>query len=166
MNIQKKDITQLWQQNKIVCVTTNGYIKKSGQAVMGRGNAKAMANIIPKLPIFLAKHIQKFGNVVGPIYRRVISFPVKPICGTYDDALSHIQNRYTPGDQVPGFFCKAQIEIIEQSMKQLNLIIKNYSNLIPEVYLPIPGIDNGQLDFDKIKPILETADSRIIFVHL
>ncbi|MDD4081758.1 MAG: hypothetical protein PHD05_00080 [Sphaerochaetaceae bacterium] len=165
MNIQKLDIRQLWKQGEIVCVTTNGFIKKNGDAVMGRGNAKAMADIIPRLPTFLALHIKKYGNVVGPIYQRVLAFPVKPIQGTREDALSHMKNNYGPNDVVPGFFCKAQINIIEKSMEQLNNIIVRYSDKCPKVYLPIPGVNNGQINFEDIKSILERANPRIVFIH-
>jgi hypothetical protein len=154
MNIIKANIIDLWKQGKIVCVTTNGFVKKDGSAVMGRGNALAMAQIIPDLPKLLGQFIKKYGNRVGFIYQRsVIAFPVKPITGDYNNLLTHIQKRYKSTDiNIPGFWCKADVNIIETSMNQLNSLIKKFN--LEEVYLPVPGVNNGQLKFTDVEPIL------------
>lgn len=154
MNIIKANITDLWKQGKIVCTTTNGFVKKDGSAVMGRGNAFAMAQTIPDLPKLLGQFIKKYGNRVGFIYQRsVIAFPVKPITGNYNDLLTHIQKRYKPTDiNIPGFWCKADSKIIEISMNQLNDLVKKFK--LEEVYLPVPGVNNGQLKFTEVEPIL------------
>jgi len=161
INIQTLDITQLWKQNKFVCVTTNGFIKKDKNAVMGRGNAFAMAKLIPELPKNLGIHLEKYGNNVGFIYDRVIAFPVKPIIGKWDDALDHIKKTHHQTDIIPGFWCKADIKIIEASINQLNQLIDFYK--LKEVYCPVPGIKNGALNFADIKQILNKACDSIIF---
>ena len=61
MNIIKANIIDLWKQNNIVCITTNGFVKKSGEGVLGRGNALAMARTIPTLPKLLGNFIIKYG---------------------------------------------------------------------------------------------------------
>lgn len=165
MNIIKANIVDLWKQGKIVCVTTNGFVKKSGEAVMGRGNALAMAQAIPQLPGNLAAHIKKNGNNVGPIFNRVIAFPVKPVTGNYNQLLFHIQKRYKPTDSnIPGFWCKADLSIINNSMMQLNEFIDKFN--LEKVYLPIPGVNNGQLKFEDVKSILEKGSNKITFVQL
>ena len=88
---------------------------------MGRGNALAMFQTIPQLPINLAIHIKRNGNVVGPIYKDVIAFPVKPAFGTYEQVLDKVHYMYKPGNQIPGYHCKAELKLIEQSLKQLYL---------------------------------------------
>jgi len=98
LDIKNLDITQLWQQGKIVCVTTNGFIKKDGNSVMGKGNALAMAKLIPELLKNLGQHLTKYGNNVGFIYDRVIAFPVKPTNGTWNDALDHIKKTHHQSD--------------------------------------------------------------------
>lgn len=153
MDIIKADITNLWRQGKIVCVTTNGFTKKDGSAVMGRGNALAMAQLIPDLPKLLGQFIRKYGNRVGFIYQRsIIAFPVKPVTGNIHNALPHIVKKFKETDTIPGFWCKADPQIIEISMNQLNNLIKKFN--LKEVYLPIPGVNNGQLKFEDIEPIL------------
>jgi hypothetical protein len=155
MNIIKVNITNLWKQGKIVCVTTNGFVKRDGSAVMGRGNALAMAQTIPDLPKLLGQFIKKYGNRVGFIYQKsIIAFPVKPITGTIHNALPHITQKmkFKETDTIPGFWCKADLTIIETSMTQLNELIKKFN--LKEVYLPVPGVNNGQLKFTEVESIL------------
>ena len=164
MNIIKVNIVDLYKTGKIVCVTTNGFIKKNGQGVLGRGNALAMATAIPQLPINLANHIKRNGNVVGPIFKGIISFPVKPAMGNYEQVLDKVRYMYKPGQQIPGYHCKADLKLIEQSMNQLNDFINKFN--LEEVYLPLPGTSNGELKFQDVKPILEKGNSKIIYCSL
>ena len=159
-------MVSLWKNGNVVCVTTNGFVKKSGEAVMGRGNALAMAQAIPELPKLLGSFIKKYTNRVGFIYNRSdINFPVKPSSGNYDDLLPYIQ-KYKPTDiiNIPGFWCKADPSIIEISIDQLNDLITKFN--LEKVYLPIPGVNNGQLKLEDIKPILKKASSKVIYCSL
>ena len=164
INIQKQNIVDLWKSGKIVCVTTNGYIKKDGSSVMGRGNALAMANAVPNLSKKLGEHLRKYGNIVRFIENQIICFPVKPTFGKLENALDHIKGRYKQTDTIPGFWCKASLEIIKSSMQQLNNLIKDRK--LTEVYLPIPGVSNGALTFKDVEPILELARNEIVFITL
>ncbi|MFA7507565.1 MAG: hypothetical protein WCZ11_04940, partial [Bacilli bacterium] len=94
------------------------------------------------------------------------AFPVKPIEGTWKDALSHVQNRFKKSDKIPGFWCKADLSIIEKSFIQLNEIIEKYDKLIKTVYLPLPGINNGQLNFESIEPLLKDVHKKVTLIHL
>lgn len=161
INVQNLNITLLWQQGKVICVTTNGFVKKDGTAVMGRGNALAMAKIIPELPKNLATHLTKYGNTVGLIYDRIIAFPVKPDKGNWEDALDHIKKNHHKTDSIPGFWCKASPTIIEKSLNRLNQLIDFYK--LNEVYLPVPGVKNGALNLADIDHILQKANKQIIF---
>jgi len=166
MKIIKANIVELWKQGKIVCITTNGYIKKSKEGVLGRGNALAMAKLILDLPKNLGQHLEKYGNIVGFIYERIIVFPVKPSYGNYEQTLDHIKPRFKPTDEnVPGFWCKADLGLIQRSMIQLSYLIKD--NNLKEVYLPIPGVSNGGLDKDVVLKILEKiTPEEVIFCYL
>jgi hypothetical protein len=164
VNVIKANIIDLYKIGAIVCVTTNGYIKKNGRAVMGRGNALAMATLYSTLPDNLAAHIKKNGNVVGPILNRVISFPVKPAAGTYDQVLDKIKYMYKPGQKIPGYHCKADLKLIERSLDQLNEFINKYN--LEEVYLPLPGCSNGELKFEDIEYILKKGSDKIIYCSL
>jgi len=65
---------------------------------------------------------------------------------------------------IPGFWCKADPSIIETSIDQLNDLITKFN--LEKVYLPIPGVNNGQLKLEDIKPILKKASSRVIYCSL
>lgn len=136
------DIKDLWRQGEIVCVTTNGFIKRNNEGVMGRGNALAMAQLIPGLAKHLGEHIKTKGNIVGFIYERIIAFPVKPSSCRIDQALPFVTTRST-SSIIPGFHCKASIPLICSSANSLIHIAR----AIPEkmIYLPVPGIVNGGL---------------------
>ncbi len=164
MNIIKANIITLHENGKIICITTNGFIKKNNQGVLGRGNALAAATRYPTLPINLAIHIKQNGNVVGPIGKRIISFPVKPASGNYEQVLDKVRYMYKPGNQIPGYHCKADLKLIEQSLNQLGEFINKFN--LEEVYLPLPGCNNGELEFKDVEPILETGDKRIIYCSL
>jgi len=164
MNIIKANIVDLHKNGKIVCITTNGFIKKNGQGVLGRGNALAMATYYPRLPSNLAAHIKQNGNCVGAIGKRIISFPVKPISGNYNQVLNKVRYMYKPDQIIPGYHCKASLELIERSMDQLIEFIKKFN--LEEVYLPLPGTSNGELTLEDIKPILMKGSDKIIYCSL
>jgi hypothetical protein len=152
MKLIQNNICDLWLLGKTVCVTTNGYVKQNGSAVMGRGNAFAMKNIIPGLDEKLGEHIRQHGNNVGFIFHRVIAFPVKPAVGTFEQALPHVRDIYAGSVQVPGFHCQADLTIIERSAKQLAQLIRDKN--ISEVYLPVPGVGNGRLTKQQVIPVI------------
>lgn len=169
MNHIKANIVDLWKDGKIVCVTTNGYIKKNGEGVMGRGNALAMAKLIPDLPKALGKSLKIDGLHTTMIWDRIISFPVKyhSASNLYRNAaLSRVQYMYRdPDKMIPGYHLKADPELIYRSMLELNQIILEHLEW-DNVYLPFPGISNGELSINDIQDSIDIADSRIIFVSL
>lgn len=156
MLIINKNISDLWKSGKIICVTTNGFIKKSGESVMGAGTAGEMVKVIPDLPKYLAKFIGLYGHVVGFIYNNIISFPTKPVTGQIGDALPSFIQKMGGIEKikgpVPGCWCKSDINIIERSLDQLINLIDLYN--LQEVFLPVPGTGYGQLDFKKVENAL------------
>jgi len=164
MNVIKANIVDIYKAGKIVCATTNGFVKKNGEGVCGKGNALALATYIPGLKFALGRHISVRGNVVGFIADRVIAFPTKPSTGTINELMTNCRIKFKKGELVPGFWCKSDLKLIESSMEQLNKLIET-SNL-EEVYLPVPGVANGQLSYADVEPILKKGSSKIIFVSL
>lgn len=126
----------LWStKNGAICITTNGTIKKNGEAVMGRGCALEATKKHPGIQKILGSRLQDKGNHVhkfigmGFPYPLLITFPVKH-----------------------NWWEKADIKLIEQSCHELVQLIGQ--SLI--VYLPRPGCGNGGLNWEKeVKPILE-----------
>lgn len=125
-----------WRKpNHVVCLTTNGFVKKDGNAVMGRGCAAEAVKRLPFLPGTLAKHIQQNGNKAGYLflpdstYGGIAAFPVKH-----------------------NWFEKADLLLIAAS----TLWLHTQATLKPDwiFLLPRPGCGNGQLDYCDVRPLL------------
>ena len=127
----KEVFGNLWYFPGIIAITTNGFVKRDGSCVMGRGCAKEAAVRFEWLPRKLGAAISKHGNHVFyfPEYR-LITFPVKHVW-------------WEPADP----------KLIERSARELLETINNLKTPEP-VYLPRPGCGNGQLRWENVKEIL------------
>lgn len=136
-------------EENIVCVTTNGIIKRDGTAVMGAGIAKT-ANLRFKVAEKLADSLRTNGNVVsdlGTYYWKtsrfhLVAFPTK-------------HDWRNPSD----------LQLIEQSAKQL-VVLAN-TNGFQHIFLTRPGCGCGQLNWEtQVKPILTPIlDDRFTIVY-
>ena len=127
----------LWKFTQgIPAITTNGYIKKNGQAVMGRGCAKEAADRLGGLAQILGFNLIQYGNHVFYLHqfgdKGIITFPVK-------DAWSE----------------KAKIELIKQSADELIRMTIPHFMIKEKIYLPRPGCGNGGLEWKDVKPEIE-----------
>lgn len=127
-----------------ICITTNGITKKSGDAVMGAGIAKACAEKFPRSPKDLAEGLKENGNVVQiispTIYGLILSFPTK----------NHWKD-------------PSNIELIKKSCHQLMDFIDE--NKLTRVLLPKPGCSNGKLEWSEVEPIIsEILDDRVAVI--
>jgi hypothetical protein len=130
---------------------------------MGRGLALHAKERYPDVAYNLGKHLQREGNAVGWILLhpvRLIAVPVKPsrhkISSKEDlrNTVSRVVVRYSIGDEVPGYHCKADPNIIRSSLLELVEFINKHQ--LDNVYLPRLGCGNGELDFDTdVLPILQ-----------
>jgi hypothetical protein len=134
-------------------ITTNGYVRKDGNAVMGRGIAKEAANLFPELPQNLGQQLRKNGNncyVFPSLAYDVVTFPVKPIFGP---------------DGTPGWKTKAQIPLIIKSAKQLVEFANRYD--WTDILMPRPGCGNGGLSWKAVQgvlvPILDDRFTAVTF---
>lgn len=150
------NIWDLAKDYEAVVITTNGFVKKNGEAVMGRGIAKEVVERFPDFPEALGNMITKFGNnVFGFKFDNdpdhwYVTMPVKPIVGPNGE---------------PGWRAKAQLDIIESSAHQiagsgdfygvLRNIEENEKRTITKVLMPRPGCGNGKLTWEEVKPIIE-----------
>lgn len=136
-------------------VTTNGYVKLNGRAVMGRGVALQAVRRYPGIDGVLGAHLNTGGNHVWILnadeprepdfeYKNVVlSFPVK-------------HNWWEPAD----------LALIERSARELVALANGY----PEwqtIALPYPGCGNGGLDWADVKPTIEgILDDRFVALTL
>lgn len=112
-------------------ITTNGFVKKNGECVMGRGCAKEFANLNPTFPRELGNMITRCGNHVYPwIAEKLITFPVKH-----------------------NWWEKADPKLIEKSVEQLQKLLFGQFDET-EIVMPRPGCGNGQLKWEDVKPLL------------
>lgn len=126
------------------CITTNGYVKKNGKGVMGRGVAKAMANLYPDAPAWLGRNLEKNGNHVGILRQPDL-----------DDLIAYVN-----------FPTKhhwrelADLDLIVRSCHELMTLISEQS--WTKVLLPRPGCGNGCLPWNKVKETIEPIlDDRV-----
>ena len=147
------------QINKVsaIVITTNGFTKLNGEAVMGRGIAEQFKNAYPDFPRILGNKIIQGGNNVHLLKQlgktKIYSFPVKAVglrlkCSEQKELIvSHQRHKFTVGMDVPGFALKADIAIIERSLKQLAQI--HMQDGLSSVVVPIVGCGAGELSFNK-----------------
>jgi hypothetical protein len=142
----KEIFGDLWdyfgKTNNVICITTNGFVKKDGTGVMGRGCANEARFRIPGITKNLGDHIKANGNHVGYIggqVPNVLAFPVKHAW-------------YEPAD--PELISRSAFELAE------------HANRHPEAsyILPRPGCGNGQLLWDDVKPLLTGLPDNIFVI--
>lgn len=129
-------------------VTTNGFTRKDGTAVMGRGVASQARTKYPELERKLGQQLRATGNYVYvfPEYK-IVTLPVKPTRGP---------------DGTPGFMVAADPILIGESLVQL--VRRNLDGVIA---MPRPGCGNGKLDWaTQVKPICDLVlkDDRYVVV--
>ena len=127
----KEIIGNLWDyrfhRNVVLCITTNGYVKKkSHEAVMGAGCALEATKLYPGINKILGELILKNGNIVQFIFDNILAFPVKH-----------------------NWWESANIELIVKSANELKEIADNNKETI--YLLPRPGCGNGYLKWEDVK---------------
>jgi hypothetical protein len=135
----KGDIWSFWQAREWVVITTNGVVKRNGCAVMGKGIALQAAQRFPDLPKQLGIKIKEMGNYVFkfPDFR-LYTFPTKHDWRNISD-----------------------IKLIEDSCMQLKLL--SYGM----IYMPRPGCENGGLNWEQVKPVIQSilTEDRFVLVE-
>jgi len=161
----KEIVDNIWKyfnKDSYLVFTTNGYVKDNCECVMGRGIALDVKNRYPNIPLILGNLIIKKGNRVFKI-DNLISFPVKPVneINNGTNVVNHMKNKFKIEDVVPGWACKARLDIIETSTKQLVRLVNKLN--IKNILIVRPGCGNGELNWKDVKLILDKyLDDRFI----
>lgn len=150
------DIMQMIDKVSAIVITTNGFTKSNGEAVMGRGIAEQFKNMCPELPRVLGSKLIQHGNNVHFLKQmgktRIYSFPVKAEGMKLERPeqkgliVSHARYKFSVGMYVPGFALKADVAIIERSLKQLAQV--HVQDGLSSVIVPIVGCGAGELSFN------------------
>lgn len=148
-----------WDDGQVIArvITTNGFVKKDGSAVLGAGVAKQAVERFGKgLPVKVGEYITRWGNHChafppNPDADRdywLLTFPVKPEAGPNGE---------------PGFKAKAELELIRRSCMELLAWAVSVSET-GTIVLPRPGCGNGGLQWDDVRPTLVDAfDQQLLF---
>ena len=139
-----REITgNLWDHNNadsIICITTNGFVKKNGEAVLGRGCAYEATQRIPGIAKRLGEWIITNGNVPCWLTTGLVTFPVKRV-----------------------WWEKADLKLIEESAAWLRAVA---TETLPghKFILPRPGCGNGQLAWADVKPLLLSLPDNVFVI--
>ena len=139
----RMNIWDAYNQGNFIVITTNGFIKRNGEAVMGAGIALQAKNRFSGLAYAIGQAIAKYGNfpLVNVKYR-LITLPSKK---TWTE----------PSD----------LALIEDGLK---ILVKIASELeLEQVYMPRPGCGNGHRDWEtEVKQICERIlDHRFVICN-
>lgn len=145
----KEDLFKhLFDDGHIVAISTNGFIRRDGRAVMGRGCALDAAIAYPEFPDVLGKHIKEFGNV--PCYitvghadggRRFMVLPVKH-----------------------KWMQEADLGLIEHSVRFLGSEATELPGMV--FHVPRLGCGNGRLDWEtRVRPLMQSLPDNVLVHH-
>ena len=161
----------------VVVITTNGFTKWNGAAVMGRGIAYQAKVRFPGLEFTLGRLLKEKGNHVHLLREAepmIFSFPVKPESVIFNgsNVVKHMLHRFRVGEEVPGWAAKADLQLIERSAKELVELVNELSDKYPvlkqgPIAVPRPGCGAGELKWEEVKPILERYldDRFVVFTY-
>ena len=115
----------------VVCIPTNGFIKRDGKGVMGAGTAKQARDRYRyiRLETILGRELRDKGNHVTYLMPWLLTFPVK--------------HRWSE---------PADLDLIRQSAQELTDLQDSSLTYV----LPRPGCGNGQLKWEDVRPIIES----------
>jgi ribosomal protein L39E len=143
MRIVTGNLWDYLSPDEYICITTNGFLKNNGEAVMGRGCALEATRRFPDIAKKLGQHIKKNGNVPAYISLKsgytVISFPVK-------------HNWYEKGDL--DLIKKSALWLQSQAVSQPDMVF----------ILPRPGCGNGQLDWEEVRKVIKFLPDNVLVI--
>jgi hypothetical protein len=129
------------------CITTNGALRRNGDAIMGKGIAlearKKSRNRQENIETILGSLITKYGNHVFLLGNNMISFPTK----------NHWKQ-------------DSDVQLIKRSAQELVALLKN--NPARRVLLTRPGCGNGNLKWSEVKFVIQDilVDNKFVVVHI
>lgn len=138
----------LWEyEADAVCITTNGYTKNNGEAVMGRGCAKEATEMFPKISLYLGQKLKRDGNhvafVAGPALWRM-----RRECGASFHS-SYIRNNPTCG--LPPHYDGHHEDKYSTATWFDDEFDNSGSHLKPIVFFPVKHHWREQADIELIK---------------
>jgi len=123
------------------CITTNGFVKKNGECVMGRGCAKEARDKFPGFSKELGTRIKNEGNHVFVFNdQKLFTFPVKH-----------------------NWWEIAGLDLIKRSVTELGWYV-GAGNPKDTFLMPRPGCGNGGLKWEDVKPLLQDLPDNVLVI--
>ena len=150
----------LWKfRAAAVVITTNGKVKKNGEAVMGRGCAREAALRFPTLASDLGKLISNTGNHVYALRNVALAVATPDEIDEMPKALAAAWTTTLVSFPVKDTWQEpAKIDLIVRSAGELVELTNQHG--WDKVVMPRPGCGNGQLGWDIILEDCEHANLR------
>lgn len=156
----KQIVGDYWKESHnydLLCVTTNGVVKKDGRLVMGAGIAKEFRDRYTDIDAILGSNVTLFGNrvfVINWTTKCIIpsNFVVLP-----SEFLASFPTKHDWGNP-------SSIELIIKSAKELVEEVEKYN--LRTILLTRPGCGNGGLTWEYVYPILAPLlDDRFTIIN-
>ncbi|MGI8547353.1 MAG: hypothetical protein ACR2M1_08455 [Gemmatimonadaceae bacterium] len=134
------DLWSAWPTTGLLLVTTNAIVLESGALVMGAGVARDARDRFPGLDVALGAAIQAQGRV-GQRYGLLVS------PGWPEKRIGAFQTKVRPRE-------RSTLDLVQYTTHALADWCARHPTV--RVDLPFPGIGNGRLDPDDVRPVLES----------
>ncbi|KKL16757.1 hypothetical protein LCGC14_2492410 [marine sediment metagenome] len=125
---------------EVVLITTNGIVKKNGEAVMGRGCAREARDYFPGISLKLAEYLTQYGN--RPFNLGHWDYP----------KLSTIQKWIWTFPTKHNWRDNSDLDLITASARHLIQMANKFE--VTTIVLPRPGCANGKLSWEVVQPII------------
>lgn len=128
---------------------------------MGKGCALEACKLFPGLALALGNRIKLHGNRALIIQQTerwpLVAFPVKAVAEQCDgtNVVRHMALKFAMNETVPGWACKARLEIIHKSAHELSAMADKFG--WQRVILPRPGCGAGELTWHEVEPVLQAV---------
>lgn len=133
-----------------ICFTSNGITKKDGKLVMGAGVAKVFRDTFVGIDQEAGTLVKKNGNICQVVRDTFVLG--KPL------SIVAFPTKYHWKDD-------SDLDLIEKSASELYNMANQYG--WKTVFLPKPGCNNGRLDWNDVKALLQPKlDNRFIITFL
>lgn len=140
-----------YPQEYLKIVTTNGYVKKNGELVMGRGAALAAKNKYPDLPMLAGNLIRQYPTKEYSFLYFKYGFVYEQFCD-----IGLFQVKYYWQDE-------ADLDLIVFSVEQLRRFATLFSR---KMVMNFPAIGNGGRTKEEILPLLAPLPDTITICEL
>jgi hypothetical protein len=149
----RETTTDLWTDLRTpghrIGITTNGFVKRNGEAVMGRGCAYEAARMFPDIPKHLGAYITRQGNMPGYLM-------LEPGSGTAD--------RLIILPVKDAWWMDATRELIARSTRWLLVEAAQCPDWT--FHVPRLGCGNGGLDWvQDVEPFMRTLPDNVMVHH-